>query len=165
MNAFKNKFALSPSVVSPPTINTNNTNSQGAIAIRSPIAPLPIVPTPPPSLPIIPSAHVLPANNFIESSPSTSSSDTIVMEKGDSAASHHYWRKEDTDILSNIKDSIGPSVLLLNDDKILSTQLGFLPLSPSLSVRATTAMIFPSLKSVSLISIGQLCDDNCEVFF
>ena len=86
------------------------------------------------------------------------------MAKGDSAASHHYWRDQDSHVLSTIRPSLGPSVLLPNGDKISSTKAGTLPLHSCLTDRASTAMILPSLKSASLISIGQLCDDNCEVF-
>ena len=32
-----------------------------------------------------------------------------------------------------------------------------------LSAQAQTTMILPHLKSVLLISIGQLCDENCDV--
>ena len=95
---------------------------------------------------------------------SSQSPSHIVMAKGDSAASHHYWRDQDSHVLSTIRPSLGPSVLLPNGDKISSTKAGTLPLHSCLTDRASTAMILPSLKSASLISIGQLCDDNCEVF-
>ena len=38
-----------------------------------------------------------------------------------------------------------------------------MPLSTKLSTHAQTAMILPHLKSTLLISIGQLCNDNCNV--
>jgi hypothetical protein len=44
-----------------------------------------------------------------------------------------------------------------------STITGSLPLHNSLSKNATTAHAFKDLKSASLISLGQLCDDNCQV--
>ena len=40
---------------------------------------------------------------------------------------------------------------------------GKVPLSEHLSTTAQTALILPNLKSSSLISIGQLCDDGCKV--
>ena len=40
---------------------------------------------------------------------------------------------------------------------------GQLQLSDELSATTQTIMILPQLKSASLISIGQLCDDNCDV--
>ena len=39
----------------------------------------------------------------------------------------------------------------------------FTPLQKSLSKNATTANVLPNLQSASLISLGQLCDDNCDV--
>ena len=87
----------------------------------------------------------------------------IVIAKGDSAASGHYWQEKDVKVLSKIKDIIGPSVLLPNEDTVDVTSQGQLPLSPLFSSRAKKAIILPGLKSASLISIGQLCDDNCTV--
>ena len=85
------------------------------------------------------------------------------MAKGDSAASSHYWRDQDKTVLNNIKNCIGPSVLLPNNELISSTSRGQLPLSSDLSNAAKTAMILPKLTSSSLISLGQLCDDDCAI--
>ena len=87
-----------------------------------------------------------------------------IIAKGDRAASNRYWRHQDKEVLSNIKHISGPSVLLLNGDKISSTKEGLIPLSNKLSTIAFTAMILPGLKNASLISISQLCDDDCDVF-
>ena len=57
----------------------------------------------------------------------------------------------------------GPSVLLPNSSTIAVTSQGKLPLSPKLSSYACNTMVFSDLKSASLISINQLCDDNCNV--
>ena len=43
------------------------------------------------------------------------------------------------------------------------TNKGIIPLSNKLSAIASKAMILPDLKSASLISIEQLCDNNCDV--
>jgi hypothetical protein len=86
-----------------------------------------------------------------------------IIAKGDSAASSHYWRKQDAQCLEGVQNFEGPSVLLPNRKTIQATQKGQLPLSTKLSPQAQTAMILPQLKSASLISIGQLCDDNCDV--
>ena len=85
------------------------------------------------------------------------------MAKGDSAASSHYWRKEDEKCLHDVKKFAGPSVMLPNKTTITANQRGQLSLSDELSSQAQTAMILPQLKSASLISIGQLCDDECDV--
>ena len=55
----------------------------------------------------------------------------------------------------------GPSVLLPNIESIQPTNQGQLPISTNLQYNAQTLMILPQLKIVSLISIGQLCDDDC----
>ena len=86
------------------------------------------------------------------------------MAKGDSAASHHYWREKDAHVLSDISDSPGPPVLIPDGTTITSTKKGILPISQQLSQKGSTAMILPGLSSASLISIGQLCDDGCKVF-
>ena len=90
-------------------------------------------------------------------------STNIIYAKGDSAASHHYWREEDKKVLDKIEPHAGPSILLPNNSTISVTSQGQLPLSESLSTQAKNAMILPGLKSASLISIGQLCDDGCNV--
>ena len=48
---------------------------------------------------------------------------------------------------------------------IVANRKGILPLSDELSNKAKTAMILPNLRSASLISMGQLCDDGCDVHF
>ena len=85
------------------------------------------------------------------------------MAKVDSPTSSHYWRDQDKTILRNIKNCIRPSVLLPNNDLISSTSWGQLPLSSELSTAAKTAMILPKLTSSSVISMGQLCDDDCKI--
>ena len=88
----------------------------------------------------------------------------VIMAKGDSAASDHYWREQDAHVLSGIEDSLGPSVLIPNGETIASTKKGIVPLSQHLSTEASTAKILPGLSSASLVSIGKLCDDDCKVF-
>ena len=67
------------------------------------------------------------------------------------------------EVLSEIKEIIGPSELLPNKDTIDVTSQGQLPLSPLLSSRSKKAMILLGLKNASLISTGQLCDDNYTI--
>ena len=58
---------------------------------------------------------------------------------------------------------MAPSVRLSNKHTINVTSQEQLPMSEALSQRAQNAMILPGLKSASLISLGQLCDDNCNL--
>ena len=112
------------------------------------------------------SSIVSPSNSKIENvnlSSKLNEIEEIVFAKGDSAASHHYWREKDKQVLRDILDSPGPSVLLPSGKKDRHQDF-FLPLSKKLSPTASTAMILPGFKSASLISISQLCDDNCNVY-
>ena len=99
-------------------------------------------------------------NNYFNTSSVVS---PCIIAKGDSAASSHYWRKEDAQCLENVQHFAGPSVLLPNQETIQANQRGQLPLSPALSPQAQMTMILLQLKSALLISIGQLCDDECDV--
>ena len=66
-------------------------------------------------------------------------------------------------MLDNIEECRGPSVQLPNNERISSNEKGQLPLSDILSTAAKTAHILPKLASSSLISLGQLCDDDCII--
>ena len=86
----------------------------------------------------------------------------LIIAKADSGASRHFWRECDQHILQNIRHSIGPSVALPDGSVIKASKAGTLPLR-SLSAKAKEVQIFKGLKNASLISIGQLCDDGCDV--
>ena len=59
----------------------------------------------------------------------------------------------------------GPSVQVANGDTIETRKRVIVPLAKELSTQAKVGHIFDSLKSGSLISIGQLCDDDCVALF
>ena len=65
--------------------------------------------------------------------------------------------------LTNIKPAKKCNIILPNATAIQPSQSGQIPLSAKLSTSAKDALILPKLKSSSLISLGQLCDDNCTV--
>jgi hypothetical protein len=87
----------------------------------------------------------------------------MITAKGDSGASHHYIRPEDANCLTNLKRNTSFKVTLPNADSIPSNVTGHLSLSPTLSTKSQHAAVLPQLKSASLISLGQLCDDDCTV--
>ena len=89
--------------------------------------------------------------------------ENYIFMKGDSAASSHFIRPQDRKCLSNIKPYTGPSVTLPDADKIETSHQGDLSLHPALSTTASTGTILPKLQSSWLISLGQLCDDDCDV--
>ena len=80
----------------------------------------------------------------------------IVFAKGNSAATGHFFMISDADVLQDIKQDKGISVTLPDDDVIESRHSAQLPQS------TTKTSILPKLASSSLISIPQLCDNNCE---
>ena len=84
-----------------------------------------------------------------------------IIAKGDSAATAHYFRLQDADVLENKTNIKEPTIKQPDNTDLTSEGSGTIPLSKHLSAEAQTAMIIPNLKSASLISIGQLCDDGC----
>ena len=51
--------------------------------------------------------------------------------------------------------------MLPDSSHVQATQSGLLPLHHSLSATAKTAHVLDGMTNSSLISIGQLCDDDC----
>jgi hypothetical protein len=65
-------------------------------------------------------------------------------------------------VLSNIRATpFGPSVMLSDSTNIQATHSGQLPLHHSLSSTAKRAHILDGITNSSLVSLGQLCDDDC----
>lgn len=87
----------------------------------------------------------------------------VTIAKGDSGASKHYWRPQDKNCLTNVQPYTNIAVTLPNANSISSETKGELPLSNKLSSRAKEAIVLPQLQSSSLISLGQLCDDDCDI--
>ena len=88
----------------------------------------------------------------------------IIIAKGDSAASDHYFRLCDTNCLTNIQDMKSAPILLPDKSSISSSHMGLLP-NTDLSKNGRTVKILPQLRSASLISVGKLCNDGCTVHF
>jgi len=87
----------------------------------------------------------------------------VVYAKADSGASDHYIRKQDSDILSNLRPITSKPITIPNGSTIRATQSGMLPFAAELSEYARRAKILPELKSASLVSLGKLCDDGCDI--
>ena len=85
-----------------------------------------------------------------------------VVAKADSGASKHYFRPQDINVLDNIIDEDGPTVALPDNTTLHATKSGTLPIT-GVSNSAKKVHIIPKLSSSSLISMGQLCDDDCDV--
>jgi hypothetical protein len=87
---------------------------------------------------------------------------TTIIAKADSGASSHYFKQQDERALANLRPTHnGPNVLLPDSTTIQATHEGQLKLHPSLSAKASTAHILDGITNASLISLGQLCDNNC----
>ena len=95
--------------------------------------------------------------------PTILSSKKVIIAKGDSGASSHFIKESEKACLTNIKNFDGPTIQLPDASTLKATQTGQLPLSNLLSQQGKQAAIVPGLQSASLISIPQLCDDDCEV--
>jgi hypothetical protein len=85
-----------------------------------------------------------------------------IIAKADSGASCHYFMAKDKNVLANLHATpFGPTVTLPNNTSIQATHAGQLPFHSSLSKKATTAHILDTMTNASLISLGQLWDDDC----
>ena len=90
------------------------------------------------------------------------STNNPVLAKGDSAATGHFFMLGDASVLKNIKKESGISVTLPDDDVIESSHTAQLPTNFSLPSAAAKTSILPRLSSASLVSLPQLCDNDCE---
>ena len=87
----------------------------------------------------------------------------FVTAKLDSGASKHYIRPEDSKCLTNITN-VPATFVGFPDKKVIEiTKQGDLTLSKALGHEAQTGHILNDLKSATLLSAGQFCDDNCTV--
>ena len=59
----------------------------------------------------------------------------------------------------------GPTVLAASGDVMRTTLHGTLPLSPLLSATAQSAFVIDDLRTGTLVSLAQLCDDDCLAIF
>ena len=87
---------------------------------------------------------------------------SVVVAKADSGASQNYFKNEDVPVIQNCtKTQVGPTVSLPDGTAMQATKTGNLELSPLLSKKATAVHVFNGIQNSSLLSIGQLCDDDC----
>lgn len=65
--------------------------------------------------------------------------------------------------LKDIRLYTGTPVILPVADILLPSKQGILEISKKFSQKAQTATVLPHLKSASLISLGQISNDNCTI--
>ena len=85
-----------------------------------------------------------------------------IILKADSGASKSFIKQNDAHILTNLKKEKGPVVALPDMSLLTATQQGGLPIN-GLSDEAKKTYVLPGLHSTSLLSLGQVCDDGCNV--
>ena len=101
--------------------------------------------------------------SFVNHLPNVVTSKNRIIMKADSGATTTYLKKEHAKFLRNLQSlQNGPKAVLPNNTTIAAAAQGDLPLHPFLTPKA---LIYPQLKSDSLLSIGQLCDDGCTAVF
>ena len=104
-------------------------------------------------------------SNILFTPRSESSPQKLCIAKCNSVANYHYWRTEHKYCLTDMKLFKSPSVLFPNTETIAADEKGSLQLSNKLLKEAKTSMALAQLRSSSLISIGQLCDNNYKILF
>ena len=83
--------------------------------------------------------------------------------KADSGASNTYSKAIYSNYLEKQQTlKNGPIAILPNNEKIKATMLGKLPIHKDFSIGT---LVYPQLNNKSLLSIGQLCDNDCVVIF
>ena len=83
----------------------------------------------------------------------------------DSAATNHYLQRNATQYCTEIQSTDGPNVSVANGNTITPHLQAQIQLAPQLSRKGKNAYIFDEFKTGSLISVGQLCDDDCIAIF
>jgi hypothetical protein len=84
----------------------------------------------------------------------------------DCAATAHYGDQDAEQHCVNLSlNTTGSSVQVANGHIIEPNKRVPIPLAPELSADAKTGHLFNDLQSGTLISLGQLCDDECVALF
>ena len=79
----------------------------------------------------------------------------------DTAATYNYLSKIALPFCTNTKTAQGPLVKAVNGQTIKPSFQTHISLTPELNNEAQHAHVLDDSKTRLLISIGQLCDDNC----
>ena len=88
---------------------------------------------------------------------------TIVRLKRDRGVYIHFTREKYQNCLENIVNATGPMISMLDNGTLQSNTHGSIQLLSKIPPAATVATIVPGLKSSSLFSLVQLCDNGYNV--
>ena len=81
------------------------------------------------------------------------------------AATHNYFSEDAIEYCNNIKPAHDPYVKVANGDVITPTSQAKIQLSSELSDEVQHVFMLNDLATGFLLSIGQLCDDDCIALF
>lgn len=113
-----------------------------------------------------PIKQLLPTHSAASTSSNINNMIDVINVKLDSGVTRHYFKEEHKHILDKLKHLIqGPVAQLLDNSRIRATYEGILNLHPSLSRQAQKVLIYPALKSESLLRGCQLANDGCDIHF
>ena len=84
---------------------------------------------------------------------------------GDTATTHPFLESEATNYCTNITNVDGPDITVSNGGVVIPSLQAKVTLSKELSNKAQPAFILDKLKTGSLLSISQLCNDDCIAIF
>ena len=87
------------------------------------------------------------------------------MALADTAATHHFLDQQAMQHCADVIPASGPTVIVANGGTIVPHSQCTLPLSTTLSSQAKHGYVFDDLRTGSLISLDQLCDDECIRIF
>ena len=110
-------------------------------------------------LPSVADPHISPSSNIIPQS----NPPFVILNSG---ATGTFVASSDVPHLRQLQTlSNGPTVLSASGEVMTSTLHGTLPLSPLLSDVAQSAFVLDNLRTGTLVSLSQLCDDDCIAIF
>ena len=85
-----------------------------------------------------------------------------IIAKGDSGASQHCFALNSQNALKNVIQVPRPNIILPNQEKIQAVAIVNIPIK-NFSKQATTTYLLKDLTDTNLVSLGQLCDDDCHI--
>ena len=110
------------------------------------------------------SCNHISSKNSVAPNNAFSTSNSVVL-KADSGASGNFLKSKDKHILRHRqKITNGPIATLPDQSTISPEEHGHLPID-HVSDKATSSLVYPKLSNSSLLSIGQMCDDDCIAIF
>ena len=102
----------------------------------------------------------------VTSAQQTNISSNTFNAKLDSGASKHFFKSTHCKFLDYVQAlKNGLIAYLPNNTIVQASHKATITLHDNISKKASEVLIFPHLRNESLISIGQLCDDDCIIIF